>query len=169
MSGYVQCVLAAAETYRELISSSPCVLMGDLNSSVAYRSQCTAAFNHSALVALLKPMDLSRAYHGFFGEEQGLETRPTYYSRPQRNKPFHIDYCFLPESWAEQITHVEVGGFDDWKGLSDHRPLVVDIDINSKRAADPEAGGSVTVRRRCALAHALRQRNGSLDDLRVRG
>jgi hypothetical protein len=40
----------------------------------------------------------------------------------------------------------QVGGFDDWKGLSDHWPLVVDIDINSERAAGPKAGGIVTGR-----------------------
>jgi hypothetical protein len=36
-------------------------------------------------------------------------------------------------SWVNQIAQVEVGGFDDWKGLSDHRPLVVDIDFNSEK------------------------------------
>jgi hypothetical protein len=41
---------------------------------------------------------------------------------------------------------VEVGGFDEWKGLSDHRPSVVDIDFNAERAAGPEADGAVTVR-----------------------
>jgi hypothetical protein len=34
---------------------------------------------------------------------------------------------------VNQIAQVEVGGFDDWKGLSDHRPLVVDIDFNSEK------------------------------------
>jgi hypothetical protein len=60
---------------------------------------------------------------------QGLESRPTYYHLWNKHSSFHIDYCFVPSSWAKQIAQVDVGGFDDWKGLSDHRPLVVDIDL----------------------------------------
>jgi exodeoxyribonuclease III len=130
MSAYVRGVFTAVGMYRDLILSAPCVLMGDLNSSVAYLSQCTAAYNHSVLIALLKSLALSSAYHGFFGEAQGLETRPTYYARPQRNKPFHIDYCFLPDAWMNRVTQVAVGAFDDWHGISDHRPLSVDLDFN---------------------------------------
>jgi hypothetical protein len=129
MSGYVQCVFTAVEMYRELILSSPCVLMGDLNSSVAYARHCTAEFNHSALAARLESVGLASAYHCFFGEAQGIESRPTYYHRWNEQSPFHIDYCFVPSSWVRQIAQVEVGGFEDWKGSSDHRPLVVDIDL----------------------------------------
>jgi exodeoxyribonuclease III len=134
MSGYVQCVLTAVGMYRELIASLPCVLMGDMNSSVAYARHCTSEFNHSILVTLLESVGFSSAYHCFFDESQGIESRPTYYHRWNEHSPFHIDYCFLPSSWAKQIAHVEVGGFDDWKGLSDHRPLLVDIDFNREIA-----------------------------------
>jgi hypothetical protein len=47
---------------------------------------------------------------------------------------------------VKQIARIEVGGYNEWKGLSDHRPLVVDIDLNCEEAADTEAGGIVTVR-----------------------
>jgi exodeoxyribonuclease-3 len=146
MPGYVQCVLTAVEMYHELISSSPCVLMGDLSSSVAYARHCTAEVNHSILVTHLESVGFSSVYHSFFSEAQGIESRPTYYHRWNEHSAFHIDYCFLPSSWVKQIAQVEVGGFDNWKVLSDHRPLVVDIDFNGEEAAGPAAGGLVTVR-----------------------
>jgi exodeoxyribonuclease III len=102
MPGYVQCVLTAVEMYHELISNSPCVLMGDLNSSVAYARHCTAEFNHSVLMTRIESVGLSSAYHCFCSEAQGIESRPTYYHRWNEQSPFHIDYCFLPGSWAEQ-------------------------------------------------------------------
>jgi hypothetical protein len=146
MSGYVQCVLTAVEMYRELISSSPCVLMGDLNSSVKYASMCPGNCHHLTLVTLLTSLGLVSAYHTFFREEQGQESRPTLYFQWNELKPFHIDYCFLPGSWVKQIARIEVGGYSKWEGLSDHRPLIVDIDLNCEKAADPEAGGEVNVR-----------------------
>ena len=146
MVGYVQWVLTAVEIYRELISNAPCVLMGDLNSSVKYASMCPANCQHLTLVTLLTSLGFVSAYHTFFGEEQGQESRPTLYFQWNKLKPFHIDYCFLPGSWVKQIARIEVGGYNEWKGLSDHRPLVVDIDLNCEEAADTEAGGIVTVR-----------------------
>lgn len=37
------------------------------------------------------------AYHEHFSEAHGQESRPTYYFLWNRRKPFHIDYCFVPE------------------------------------------------------------------------
>ena len=51
---------------------------------------------------------------------------PTYYHRKANSKPFHIDYCFLPESWSSRISSVDVGTYADWQ-TSDHRPLTVDL------------------------------------------
>jgi hypothetical protein len=138
---YVQAVVRAVETYRKTFAVSACVLLGDFNSSAKWDNQHPSASNHSALITLLAEHGLASGYHCFISEAQGIESRPTYYHRWNEHSPFHIDCCFLPGSWAEQITHVEVGGFDDWKGLSDHRPVVVDIDLISEEAADTEAGG----------------------------
>ena len=84
---------------------------------------------------------LLRNLRGFFEEAQGEETRPTYYHRWNRKEPFHIDYCFMPAAWMQQVRNVEVGGYEDWKAASDHRPLVIDIHFDSETAVDLEAGG----------------------------
>jgi hypothetical protein len=138
---YVRGAVKAVEMYREVFAGSPCVLMGDFNSNSIWDNLHPAELNHSALVKVMHSLGLASAYHSFFEEAQGEETRPTYYHRWNRKEPFHIDYCFMPAAWMQQVRNVEVGGYEDWKAASDHRPLVIDIDFNSETAADLEAGG----------------------------
>jgi len=103
--------------------------MGDLNSNAIWDQQHPAALNHSALVERLRILDLASAYHAFFAEKQGAETRPTYYHWRKQTFRHHIDYCFLPNEWTSGVRSVEVGVAEEWLGDSDHCPLIVDIDI----------------------------------------
>jgi endonuclease/exonuclease/phosphatase family metal-dependent hydrolase len=43
------------------------------------------------------------------------------------DRPFHLDYCFVPRRW--QLDRVLVGNYADWASLSDHRPVVVDVTV----------------------------------------
>jgi hypothetical protein len=124
---YVRGVVKAVQAYRALFESSPTVLIGDLNSNATFNHRHPADLNHSFLVRLLSELGLVSSYHHFFGEAQGSETRPTFYLLWNKERPYHIDYCFVPTSWAARIQRVEVGSYDEWKEHSDHRPLLVDI------------------------------------------
>lgn len=124
---YIEGVVKAAGIYRDLILSAPTVLIGDLNSSAIWDSKHPRDLNHSAFVALVKSLGLVSAYHAFCGEDHGREKTPTYYFQWKKQRPFHIDYCFIPEAWASNLRRVEIGGFDEWKQHSDHRPLLVEI------------------------------------------
>lgn len=124
---YVMGVVKAVQAYRALFQSSPTVLIGDLNSNQIWDRLHPAGLNHSALIALLAELGLVSSYHHFFGEAQGSETRPTCYLLRNEERPYHIDYCIVPRSWASRIQHVEVGSYDAWKQHSDHRPLLVNI------------------------------------------
>lgn len=68
------------------------------------------------------------AYHSKTGEEHGAESQPTYFYRGQKFKT-QLDYCFLPSEWADKIMAVRVGMYEDWGTLSDHAPLIVDLDL----------------------------------------
>jgi endonuclease/exonuclease/phosphatase family metal-dependent hydrolase len=57
----------------------------------------------------------------------GAESAPTFYLQWNKEKAYHIDYCFLPEEWAEGVESVEVSAYDEWRTVSDHRPLVVQV------------------------------------------
>lgn len=39
-----------------------------------------------------------------------------------------LDYCFASKSIIEKIIKVEIGKYEDWIELSDHCPLIVDIE-----------------------------------------
>ena len=124
---YVEAVVRAAELYRELIESGPTVLIGDLNSNVTWDANHPKDRNHSALVRMLSHLGLISAYHSFHGEAYGQERRPTYYFQWKEGRPFHIDYCFVPQTWIASLRNVEVGSFEDWKQHSDHRPVIVEV------------------------------------------
>lgn len=124
---YVEAVFKAAQMYRRLIKAAPTVLLGDLNSNVFWDASHPRERNHTALVALLARLGLVSAYHAFHGEAQGQESRPTYYFQWKRERPYHIDYCFLPKAWAQSVHRVEIGEYEAWRPHSDHRPLLVEI------------------------------------------
>ena len=114
----------------------PAIVCGDFNSNTLWdgdRPNRNGALgkqksgNHSAVVSLLTKRRLVSAYHHFFSEPQGQETRPTYFFWHHENRPYHIDYVFLPRDWASLITGVQLGSHDAWSKLSDHVPLTVDL------------------------------------------
>lgn len=124
---YVEGVVRAVRMYRSEIESKTTVLVGDLNSNVIWDHEHPRDLNHSALVSLLAELGLVSAYHSYFDEAQGQETRATYFFHWKQERAFHIDYCFIPNTWAAHVERVEVGSYESWKTLSDHRPLLVEL------------------------------------------
>lgn len=104
----------------------PVVAAGDFNSNVQWDANRRGR-NHTEVVRLLEGYGLISAYHAHHDERQGEETRPTYYFYRHQDKPFHIDYLFVPKDW--KLGSVEVGSFSEWGYLSDHVPVVGDLDI----------------------------------------
>jgi exonuclease III len=106
--------------------SIPTVICGDFNSNTIFdfgRKKKT----HSSVVHLLAERGLASAYHEFFAESHGAESRPTYYFWHRKERSFHIDYIFVPRNWITNMTGFEVGAYQQWRPASDHMPLVVEI------------------------------------------
>lgn len=118
--------------YRELFSTGPAVVAGDLNNNVFW-DRPGWRMNHARAVASLEKHGLASAYHAARDEAQGRETDPTLYWRDRKKDgpTYHIDYVFLPHAWINRITALSVGSFEEWcgSGLSDHVPVIVDIDL----------------------------------------
>lgn len=127
---YVEGVVQGVRIYRSVFASVSTVLIGDLNSNVIWDDEHPAESNHSALTSLLSELGLVSAYHCFHDEVQGQESRPTYFFHWKRDRGFHIDYCFVPKAWGSHLQRVEVGTFEAWCHLSDHRPLLVEVATN---------------------------------------
>lgn len=102
----------------------PVVAVGDFNISPAVSGKRQQSLRF--LDWMRDELGLVNAYHRFLGETPGEETHPTYFHQWTESKPFHIDYCFLPESWSSQILGVEIGSYAEWR-TSDHRPLTVSL------------------------------------------
>lgn len=124
---YVRAASTAIDMYASTFARHATVMLGDFNSNAIWDTHHPSDLNHSSMVRRLKAHGLVSAYHHLRGEPHGAETEPTFYLHWNEAKPYHIDYCFLPESWLTGLRRVEVGSFTAWREHSDHRPLLVDV------------------------------------------
>ncbi len=110
------------------------LVAGDFNNNVRW-DKGKKATNHAHIVAGLERLGMASAYHVGRGEFHGKESSATLY---RRDRKYHVDYCFLPLEWCSHLREVEVGEFDAWAGhgLSDHVPLIVDLDVPVRQ--DPQ-------------------------------
>jgi endonuclease/exonuclease/phosphatase family metal-dependent hydrolase len=124
---YIRGASIALDAYSKLFSSGPVVMLGDFNASKIWDHHHPQGMNFTAVATELSRRGLVSAYHHFTTEEFGMESRPTFYLHRSSEKRYHIDYCVVPKNWAPMIVGASVAGFDDWREVSDHRPLAVDI------------------------------------------
>jgi len=115
----------ALESHVDWLNQGPTVILGDLNMNLSYKGD-----GMPTLLERLTPMGFVSAYHHYFDEPFGHETRPTHFHLGKAHKPFHLDYCFLSVDLVPKLTSVNVGTYEDWRGKSDHVPLIVDLGID---------------------------------------
>lgn len=107
------------------IEQAPTVIMGDFNDNASWKGT-----NWPELQNLLQPLGFVSAYHTHFDEAFGAETRRTYFHRGKEDtSAAHLDYCLIPKDWGPRITKVLVDASSHWRDISDHIPLVVDVDL----------------------------------------
>lgn len=128
--------------YKSFLSGGSAIVAGDFNNNVIWHKP-GYWINHGISVAILESYGLVSAYHARTGERQGEETMPTLYWRDRRKDgpTYHIDYVFLPRAWLDRIRGFDVGSFEEWcgSGLSDHVPVVVDVDVGARDPRPPSA------------------------------
>jgi len=107
------------------LNSNKIVLIGDFNSNAIWDKRHRVA-NHTANDKRLVDVGLTSLYHREKSEEQGKETTPTFYMYRKKEKPYHIDYVYLPEKILETAS-IDVGCPDQWLQYSDHMPLFITL------------------------------------------
>jgi endonuclease/exonuclease/phosphatase family metal-dependent hydrolase len=124
---YVRGLNRALDLYRGVIAQhESTVVLGDFNANVIWDAEHPEGQSQGALNEKLSALGLTSAYHTYFREKHGKETRHTHYFYHHEHRPYHIDYCFVPRAWGRP-KKVSVGSYADWRPMSDHCPLVVDV------------------------------------------
>lgn len=116
------------------------IVAGDFNSNSIWDAN-RAVGNHTDVVNLLAGRGIVSAYHNFYGEAQGSESRHTLYLLKSRKRPFHIDYVFIPGAW--RLKKLAIRNGRKWCTFSDHLPMVVDVRTTWEPSSNPRAVGMV--------------------------
>lgn len=125
---YVTQIWKALKFYDCILSENETILMGDFNSNKIWDKPRREG-NHSTLVEKLETKNIVSVYHKFYNQIQGKEEHPTLYMYRHINKPYHIDYCFASNDFINKLESVEVGSYEDWTELSDHKPLIINFSL----------------------------------------
>lgn len=127
---YVEQIWKALAHYDQLLTNGPVILTGDFNSNTIW-DRPRRIGNHTAVVNKLAQKNIFSVYHKRYKQDQGKEAHPTFFLQRNRNKPYHLDYCFASASLINKKTLVEAGTFDQWVAHSDHTPLITTFNLVS--------------------------------------
>lgn len=121
---YIEQVWKAIHYYDKYLTNISTVIIGDFNSNKIW-DRPNREKTHSSVVKLLEEKRIFSTYHLHYKQSQGTEEHPTLYMYRHKDKPYHIDYCFVSADIAEKLLSVEVGEYNFWANHSDHVPLIV--------------------------------------------
>ena len=124
---YAKDVMRSLEAYDNVLRAGPTVVIGDLNSGTCLHRQEPVSRRHQAMIGALEDAGLVSAYHAFHKIEHGQETHATYRHQFKASQAWHIDFCFIPASWAKHLIDARPLDGSEWAGRSDHFPLRVEL------------------------------------------
>ena len=124
-------VYQAIGAYRDLIQAADTVVIGDYNSSQRTTPKSRLG-THATITLNLHDLWLISAYHHFYLERQGQEKHWTYFRSRKIDRPYHLDYIYIPTRWLRRLANVQVGDPLTWLEYSDHCPVIVEIQEKQK-------------------------------------
>lgn len=123
---YVKAFNAGLQAYEPLMRSTPTVVAGDFNGNPTY-DKPRQWVKWSDSFTALEGLGLLSAYHEHRNVGFGQEAEPTHHYLRREGSPFHIDFCFVPKAWSSRGLAVKIEAGAEWRKLSDHFPLIVDV------------------------------------------
>jgi hypothetical protein len=113
----------ATEAVRALehwLAPGPSLVAGDFNNDTFWDHEGGDERDHGLTVDLLREC----------GMKAVAKKGPTYHQQKNPDKPYVLDHVFVPDDW--HVRRSEVGLLADWTSLSDHLPVIVDLDIQGQ-------------------------------------
>lgn len=126
---YTEQIWNAVHFYSDILCDENVILVGDFNSNSIW-DKPKRVYNHTNLVELLMTKNILSTYHTFHNQVQGKERDSTLFMHRKIDRPYHIDYCFTSRNLIDKLKNVEVGTYETWTKYSDHKPLIVDFEID---------------------------------------
>lgn len=123
--GYVGQLWKYLQIHRKDLSGPSTMIIGDLNSNAMWDKE-DRWWSHAGVVAELRNLGIESLYHKTNNEDQGKESKPTFFMQRNLSKSYHIDYAFTSTDLADDC-NVMVGESSEWLHLSDHMPLIVTV------------------------------------------
>lgn len=123
--GYIGQMWKYLQKHKVAITGKEAVVIGDFNSNACW-DVWDRWWNHSDVVRDLEELGSYSLYHSVKDEAQGSELEPTFFMHRKLERPYHIDYAFVPKRWLPSST-LEVGNPGIWLEHSDHMPLLVQL------------------------------------------
>ena len=119
-------IIKALDFYKDWIASKKkAIIVGDFNNSIVFDEKYNWTAKFVDIKNYLYDLNFTSAYHSYFNEEFGNESKATLFLTKNRDKIYHIDYAFIR---GFKIKNIEVGDCSDWINHSDHMPLIIDIE-----------------------------------------
>jgi len=125
---YIEQVWKAIHHYDQILNTQSCILIGDFNSNTIW-DRPRRIGNHSTVVARLAEKNIHSVYHKQLGQEQGKEKHHTFFLYKNKEKPYHLDYCFTSADLYDKVKNVEIGTYENWIRHSDHSPLIINFEL----------------------------------------
>ena len=124
--GYISQLWKYLQIHGRDVSEPGTLVLGDPNSNTIWgKPDCW--WDHSGVVSELAALGLQSLYHSAMQEPHGKESVPTFFLQRNLHKPYHIDYVFASADLLPACS-LHVGSPTDWLHLSDHVPLMVNLE-----------------------------------------